>query len=78
MAFTATIQSINYTDDQWNVGVGFADSVTGWKQEKAYMFASNSTKQDLVTAITTDGIQYKSRLAALINLQRDIGTVITI
>lgn len=78
MALTATITAINYSDDQWSVGVSFVDSGTSWKQDKTYAFSSGTTQAEVTAAITADGTQFKSKLAALIALQTKVGTTITI
>lgn len=78
MAFTATINSINFQNDQFNVVVTFNDSATGWVATKTYSFPSNETQTQAVAAITLDGNTYKASLVALNALQNKIGTVITI
>ena len=78
MAFTATINSINFQDDQWSVGVTFNDSVSGWTANKTYSFPVTETQANAVAQITADGTNYKNNLTALTTLQSKVGTVLTI
>lgn len=78
MAFTATIQSINFQDDNFHVVVMFNDSVTSWSANKTYTFATGTTQSAAVAQITADGTAYKASLAANNSLQSKVGTVITI
>jgi len=78
MAFTATIQLINFQNDQFNITVLFADSATSWQSTKIYNFPSTTTASTATATITADGTAYKANLTALNNLQTKVGTVITI
>ncbi|GAP53558.1 hypothetical protein AHiyo6_01230 [Arthrobacter sp. Hiyo6] len=78
MSFTATIQSINYQNDQFNTQVLFNDSATGWTATKNYSLPTGTTQSQAVTQITTDGNAYKAALAQNTALQSKVGTVITI
>lgn len=78
MAFTATINSINFQNDRWNVAVTFNDSVSGWTSSKVYSFDSTETQAQATAQITADGTAYKANLTALTALQSKVGTIITI
>lgn len=78
MAFTATINSINFQNDQFNIAVTFNDSATAWTSTKTYNFPSTETQSAATATITADGNAYKANLAALNALQTKVGTVITI
>ena len=78
MAFTATIQSINFQNDQFNVTVQFNDSATSWNSNKVYNFPTGTTQSIAVAQITADGVAYKAALGANTALQSKVGTVITI
>jgi uncharacterized protein (DUF2141 family) len=78
MAFTATINSVNFQNDQWQVAVTFNDSASGWTSSKTYQFPSNETQAQAVAVITADGTAYKANLATLTALQSKVGSVITI
>lgn len=75
---TATIQTINYQNDQLTVSVFFSDSATGWSSIKVYSLPSTATQSDLTTLLTADGTSYKANLAKNAALQAKVGTVITI
>ncbi len=78
MAFTATINSINFQNDQFNVTVTFFDSATSFTSTKIYNFTSNTTQASAVATITADGTVYKNNLIAFNALQSKVGNVITI
>lgn len=78
MAFTATISSINFQNDTFNVVVVFNDSATSWTANKTYGFPAGTTQSSAVAQITADGILYKASLVANNALQSKVGTVITI
>lgn len=78
MAFTATINSINFQNDQFNVAVTFNDSATSWTSNKTYSFPSTETQAQAVAQITADGNAYKANLVTLNGLQTKVGTIITI
>ena len=78
MAFTATIQNIQFQSDNWNIVVIFNDSVTNWTANKTYSLPSNTTQTQAITQITADGNLYKARLVANAALQSRVGSVITI
>lgn len=78
MAFTATIASINFQDDNFHVVVNFNDSVTSWSASKTYTFPTGTTQAVAVAQITTDGTAYKAALTANNALQSKVGQVITI
>lgn len=78
MSFTATINSINLQNDQFNITVTFNDSATSWTSTKIYTFPSSETQAAATATITADGNVYKANLVALNALQAKVGTVITI
>ena len=78
MAFTATIQSIQFQNDQFVVSVVFNDSVSAWTSTKMYNFLPTSTQAEAVARITTDGTMYKLDLVKNTSLQSKVGTIITI
>jgi hypothetical protein len=78
MAFTATITSINFQNDQFNVAVTFNDSVLNWTSSKMYVFPSTTTQAQATAQITADGLTYKVNLVALNALQTKVGTVLII
>lgn len=78
MAFTATISSINFQNDVFNVVVAFNDSATGWTASKTYNFPVGTTQAIAVAQITVDGNAYKAALVANTALQSKVGFVITI
>lgn len=78
MAFTATIQGIQFQNDQFVVSVVFNDSVTAWTSSKIYNFLPTATQADAVARITADGTNYKADLLKNATLQSKVGTVITI
>lgn len=78
MAFTATINSINYQNDQWQLAVTFNDSASGWTSNKTYQLPSGTTQTQAVSQITADGNIYKAALTTNTALQSKVGTVITI
>jgi hypothetical protein len=78
MAFTATIDSINFDNDMYVVSTTFADSATGFSSRKTYNFPVGTTRTAAVNQITSDGTAIKGRLTALNTLRADVGTVIEI
>ena len=78
MAFTGTITKIDFINDNFRTVVMFADSTTGWMQEKVYFFAPGTSQAAAQIQITTDGTAYKANLAQNTTLQSRVGTVITI
>lgn len=78
MAFTATIQSIQFQNDQFVVSVVFNDSVSAWTSTKMYNFLPTATQAEAVARITADGTNYKADLVKNSSLQSKVGTVITI
>ena len=82
MAFTATINSIDYKDSKFVVEVSFDDSVTGFQKSRTYYFSNGTARAAALATITADGTVLKadlaSRSAVLTTLQSDVGTVIVI
>jgi hypothetical protein len=78
MAFTATISSVNFQNDQFNIVVAFNDSATNWSANKTYNLPVGTTQATAVAQITADGTAYKAALAANNALQSKVGFVITI
>ena len=78
MAFTATIQGIQFQNDQFMVSVVFNDSVSGWASTKTYNFLPTATQAEAVARITADGTNYKADLVKNASLQSKVGTIITI
>lgn len=78
MAFTATIDTVNFDDDKYVVGVTFTDEATSFSSRKTYNFPVGTTRSAAVSQITDDGTAIKGRLNALNTLRGDVGTVITI
>jgi hypothetical protein len=78
MAFTATIQSINFQNDRFQIVVRFNDSATSWSATKTYDMDATTTQAQAVAIITADGTDLKANLTKNSALQTKVGTVITI
>lgn len=81
MPFTATIKNISGNGNgQLIIDVMYADSATGFSQEKVFTYPADGTvtQAQAVADITASGNILKTNLAVLNTLQSKVGNVITI